>query len=155
MWYLEKEQLFQYSECSKLTFSCEFNLDSYPFDSYECSMYIRSTDNSSRVLMTPSRIVFGEKTTRLNEKPIILNRLYQSYELTLESLPTVDFTVDRKNYSSTGIKFLLIRKSLGHLASGYFYPTGSFAFLSLISFLVKPEIVSDHLKCHHKYGAII
>ena len=142
MWYLEKEELFQYSEGSKLTFSCDFNLNSFPFDSHECSMYIRSTENSSIVLMKPSKIVFGEKTTTMNENPITMNRVYQSYQLTLESLPTVDFMVDCNNYSSTGIKFLLTRKSLGHLASTYFYPTGSFAFLSMISFLVKPEIVS-------------
>ena len=35
----------------------------------------------------------------------------------------------------------LRRKSLGHLSIAYYYPTASFAFLSTISYLIKPEIV--------------
>ena len=31
---------------------------------------------------------------------------------------------------------------LGQLLSGYYYPSGSFALLSIISYLIKPDMVS-------------
>jgi hypothetical protein len=33
------------------------------------------------------------------------------------------------------------RKSLGQLLGAFYYPTSSFAFLSMISFLIKPDVV--------------
>merc|ERR1712241_361525 len=39
----------------------------------------------------------------------------------------------------------LKRKSLGQLLSGYYYPTSTFAFLSMMSFLIKPEIVPGRM----------
>ena len=46
------------------------------------------------------------------------------------------------SYSYTGLVMKIRRNSLGQLVSGYFFPTGSFALLSIISFLIKPDMVS-------------
>ena len=41
LWY-QGDQTLQYKEGCKLTFSCIFQLSSFPFDSHECILYIGS-----------------------------------------------------------------------------------------------------------------
>ena len=48
-------------------------------------------------------------------------------------------------FSYTGIALRMRRKSLGQLLSGFFYPSAAFALLSMISFLIKPDMVSSFL----------
>ena len=47
-----------------------------------------------------------------------------------------------KPFSYTGMHLMLKRKTMGHLDSAYYYPTSSFAILSMISYLIKPDMVS-------------
>ena len=63
-----------------------------------------------------------------------------AYEFHLESLPVFNNTYDEE-YSYAGLLIKLKRKSFGQLLSGYYYPTASFAILSLISFLISPDQV--------------
>ena len=46
-------------------------------------------------------------------------------------------------HSYTGMLIKMKRKSLGFLLGSYYYPTGIFALLSMISFLISPDIVSN------------
>ena len=66
------------------------------------------------------------------------------YEIIIVSLPSFDWidNIDNNTYSYTGMSFKLKRKNLGYLSSSFYYPTASFALLSMISFLVKPDAVS-------------
>ena len=49
---------------------------------------------------------------------------------------------DFGTYPLTGMIIKMKRKSLGLLLGGYYYPTTAFALLSMISFLINPDIVS-------------
>ena len=71
------------------------------------------------------------------------------FEFHLEARPSFEKISD-STYSKTGIHIRMKRKSLGQLLSGYYYPTTSFALLSMISFLINPDIVSAEL--HFKYA---
>ena len=71
------------------------------------------------------------------------------FEFHLEARPSFEKISDN-TYSKTGIHIKMKRKSLGQLLSGYYYPTTSFALLSMISFLINPDIVSA--KLHFKYA---
>ena len=66
------------------------------------------------------------------------------FEFHLEARPSFEKISD-STYSKTGIHIRMKRKSLGQLLSGYYYPTTSFALLSMISFLINPDIVSGKL----------
>merc|ERR1712008_241988 len=48
-------------------------------------------------------------------------------------------------FSFTGMLLTIKRKSYGQLLSGYYYPTASFALLSMISFLIKPDKVPGRM----------
>ena len=64
------------------------------------------------------------------------------FKITLE--PLAEFTVieDGYHYSYTGIKIVFQRNNLGVLEGGFYFPTLVFSLLSLLSFAIKPEMVS-------------
>ena len=153
-------QLLAYHEGSKLTFSCDFQLSYYPFDSHECKLYIGShQDDTSKLKLIDLWIQYHTLTTSIEEESIIMNKLFKSYEVKLETLPQFEyFSIIGNNkhkftgnYSYTGMKMKLKRKSLGHLTVGYYYPTASFSLLSMISYLINPDIVSNFSKSNCKF----
>ena len=91
-----------------------------------------------------------EKETNHGGDPIIINSLPYPFEFQLESIEAYNKTI-ADNYgndyyhSHTGMRIKMERKSLGLLASKYYYPTATFAILSLISFLIDPDVVSIYL----------
>ena len=143
--YYKKEQNMEYSETFHLKFSCHFDFTDYPFDSHECFMHYGSYDtDASEVTLTPPTISYRKSVTRNGDKPMNLQGLPHVYEVIIESLPSFDWidNIDNTPYSYTGMSFKLKRKNLGYLSSSFYYPTASFALLSMISFLVKPDAVS-------------
>ena len=100
--------------------------------------------NTSYMTFNNSKIIYGNETHTFGENPIIIHHL--PFEIQLETLPAfkkVDPIYDNA-YSYTGMVIRLRRNSLGELFSGYYFPTGSFALLSIISFLIKPDMVRNN-----------
>ena len=92
--------------------------------------------------------------TRLGDSPIILKESPLAYEFHLESLPVINRTYD-EDYSYAGLLIKLKRKSFGQLLSGYYYPTASFAILSLISFLISPDqVYTMESNPNHPFGRL-
>ena len=139
----EKNTLY-YGVPLQLTFSCQFDFAKFPFDSHECPMeFGERIEQTKDVTYNTSGIIYGNKSQRIGEHPIIINNLAFPYEFNLQSLPVFQKSNSyNSTYSYTGMVMKIQRKSLGLLLSGYYYPTASFAILSMISFLIKPEKVS-------------
>ena len=99
-----------------------------------------------------TQAVFGNMSTNIGGDPIILDDLPFPFEFQLVVLPNFGLKNSIKNrtvtFSYTGIALRMRRKSLGQLLSGFFYPSSAFALLSMISFLIKPDIVSSFLFEH-------
>ena len=133
-----------YSVPLQLTFSCLFDFAEFPFDSHECPMEIGERLAPTKdVMYNASQITHGNELHIIGDHPIILDNLAFPYEFHLQSLPAFEKSNSYgSNYSYTGMLMKIQRKSLGQLLSGYYYPTASFAILSMISFLIKPEKVS-------------
>ena len=75
LWY-QGNQTLQYIEGCKLTFSCIFQLSSFPFDSHECKLHIGShKDDTSKLKLMDLSIQYDSKTTNIDEEPIITNKL--------------------------------------------------------------------------------
>jgi hypothetical protein len=133
----------------QLTFSCNFDFAEFPFDSHECPLnYGDGVFHQHFMTFNTTNASFGEFGTNLSTNsggdPIILDNLPFQFEFQLVSLP--NFELMHKQtwpFSYTGIVLKMKRKSLGQLLIGYFYPTASFALLSMISFLIKPDMVSS------------
>ena len=133
----------KYSEALHLKFSCPFKFHLFPFDSQKCCIeYGNLKEDADQVILNPGIVTYGGKKTTRNG-PFELNDLSFPFKLEIQSLPTSNnFDTDRKRtFSYTGMCFKITRTTRGQLISGYYYPTASFAFLSTISFLIKPDVV--------------
>ena len=92
-------------------------------------------------------INYCKRWTGVGEDPVILDDLALPFGIELEVLPIKedDTGAGTYNVSFTGILIKIKRESLGLLLSGYYYPTTSFAFLSMLSFLINPDVVIHSL----------
>ena len=139
------------SETFQLTFSCNFHFADFPFDSHECPIeYGSGILRQEKMRFNVTRADFGNLSTETGGEPIILDNLHFPFEFQLVVLPNFEVKTNRRNdpltFSYTGIALRMRRKSLGQLLSGFFYPSAAFALLSMISFLIKPDMVST-LSC--------
>ena len=133
-----------YGERFQLTFSCPFDLQKFPFDSNECRM--EYGDYLGGVNYTAATIVYDDRTTRDGAASILIDDLPYPFEFEIQSIPTFNRTIADWTYSSTGMLLIIKRKSFRKLISGFYYPTAAFALLSMISFLIKPDVVSNEVK---------
>ena len=138
-----KSGQMKYDESMHMKFSCHFNFSLFPFDSQKCCIeYGNLRGGSDDVNMNRAIVSYGgNKTTE--DGPFELNDLPFPFQLKIESLPTSSrFDTDRKrSFSYTGMCFTIYRTTKGHLISSYYQPTASFAILSTMSYLIKPDVV--------------
>ena len=142
LWYMGNKK-FEYSEEIKLTFFCNLHFMNFPIDSHECHLeYGDDSYGTEKILLNSATIGYADSKTNLGKDPIIITDLPFPYEFQLESLPSFNKEYQSYgNFSYTGMNIKMRRKFLGQLLSSYYYPTGSFALLSLISFLINPDQV--------------
>ena len=133
-----------YGEDFQLTFFCRFRFIDYPFDSHECKlMYGEKTGDLNNVTIVPRNIWIGNLEQKAENEPIILDDLPFPFAIVLKPLPTITIHGNfHSKISKTGILFKMKRNDFGKLLASYYYPSASFAVLSLISFLINPDIVS-------------
>ena len=147
-WYanLDSGPFMWYIEDFHLTFSCGFNFKNYPFDSHVCKMeYADQTLSTEVVILGPPTIIYRDISHSLGDDPIIIENSNLPFKFHLNTMASYEKKdlVDGYFYSFTGLVMNISRKSYGKLLSGYFYPMAAFALLSMISFLIKPDMVSN------------
>ena len=57
-------------------------------------------------------------------------------------MPAHERKISHGTYSITGMEIRMTRNRLGLLFTSFYFPTGSFAVISSLSFLINPESVS-------------
>ena len=141
---MEETNLYQLRSF-QLTFSCDFDFSHFPFDKQKCSIQFGHTlDQIHEVILESPKIQYGNKFSAIGNSPIISKNLPQ-FEVRLKPLPSFQIGATEHKFSYTGVNITLKRISMGHLNSGYYYPTSSFALLSTISFLINPDVVMIQL----------
>ena len=147
LWRNESQNL-DYSEEFQLTIPCLFHLSKFPFDSHECPIYFddERAYGSWELMIGNVTIYYGSSQkiwTNIGHDPLILDELALPFRIELEVLP-IEEEDTGNDYSvfKGGILIRIKRDSLGQLISGYYYPTTSFALLSMVSFLIDPNVVS-------------
>ena len=136
-----------YFEDFQLTISCKFDFSKFPFDSHKCPLEYGDNNELDKVEMISPIIDYGKsKNTKANNPVINIDDLTLPFEITVESLqPFNETCYGRYNCSYTGILMKIKRTSLGQLWTGYFVPMGIFSSFSMISFLIKPDLVRNCL----------
>ena len=126
--------------------SCEMDFTLFPFDHHTCDMVFYLTQHPSDYVMFVSPTVFkGENHVSIGEGLMNIPTKRLPYTISVESLNTsLAYTLGKKR-SATGVRFHFARSSIGLLLGGYYVPTGIFASLSLVSFIIKPEVVPGRM----------
>ena len=132
-----------YAEQYELTISCNFHLQSFPFDSHKCRIEFGDFWYATQKLNLKGTKIWvrGYPVITTEDDPLIINDLPYPYEFQLQSIPVFEIGYSGYNYSKTGALLTLERNSIGHLMVGYYYPTSAFALLSMISYLIDADIV--------------
>ena len=146
--YLGQYDYIVYHEEVQLSVSCRFNFTKYPFDSHRCTLEFGCPKKS--VSLKPSRIIYENLPPHsFGENPIILRDLPHPYEFEFQFKPAFQkFNADNYSTSYSGMEIKMKRNTLGELLIGYYYPMAAFAFLSMISFLINPDVVSCNCYFH-------
>ena len=129
-----------YGEGFQLTFSCHFDFQKFPFDSHECRM--EYGDYLGGINYNTATIGYHDRKSRDGAASILIDDLPYPFEFEIKPIPTFERNFGEYNASFTGMLLKMKRKSFRKLISGFYFPTTSFAFLSMISFLIKPDVVS-------------
>ena len=87
------------------------------------------------------KVHYADSVTSQGKESIFIDDMALPFEFELEALAVKQKSFNF-NVSSVGILIRMRRNSLGQLLSGYYYPTTSFAFLSMLSFLINPDVVN-------------
>ena len=142
--YGKQSHYLEYVDEFQLTVSCYFHFKKFPFDFHECPIRFGTHLFSTKKLTFNETTVFhGNAKTVEGNKSILINGLSLPFEFELEALPIKQKVRSdgSLNYSFPGIFIKMKRNSYGQLLSGYYYPTASFALLSMLSFLINPDVV--------------
>ena len=141
LWFYDNT--FEYGEELIVTFNCDFDFSSFPFDTHVCNFTFGDDIHGiEKILLNSAEIAVGNEFTKPGRKPIVLKNVASPFEFELSSITNFTRIYDKK-YSYTGLSIRFNRKSLGLLISGFYVPTGSFALVSLISYLINADSVSN------------
>ena len=130
---------------NKAVISCRMDFSNFPFDSHICNWKIRAVDTMNVTILNIDSIQQETKNelTATVSQPIPVETTNLPYDIYVSPGAKGVEMVQREETSFILVKFLFARNKNGklELISGYFIPTVLFAFLSLVSYLIKPEIV--------------
>ena len=150
LWYINglEDKKIVYQEEVQLSFFCPLNYENFPFDSHVCTLEFGSNSwPTNKLILKPYTLIYDQVSPplkhSLGEDPIILIDLPHPFEFEFNFKPAFE-KMDAYNYSYSyaGMEIKMKRKSLEELLSGYYYPMAAFALLSVISFMIKPDMVS-------------
>ena len=140
------------SEIIKVTIHCDFDFSRFPFDHQECNMSLYDPMNSNNwIIINETDYLCNNGVCKQEKEWIMLknqNRIPYLIEMknigsSYHSFGDSDFYTESSSIST--IKFSLQRNSLGLLIGSFYLPTGLFAFLSIGSYIINPDIVSSPL----------
>ena len=132
-----------YREGFKIKFSCPFDFGSFPFDSQTCCLDYQVVEKNMDTNM--ATVIYDNDTT-VDDSPIEIKNLPLPFEITISSIHTNEQYDNYKKemYNHTGMRLRMKRKYPLLLFCSFYYPTAAFALLSIISFLIKPDMVSTY-----------
>ena len=140
------EHLSEYSEVFTTKLSCDMNFGSFPYDYHDCIINFKNWYGSEwRVqLQSPKISMLDKNGLEIGGSKFNYTKSGRlNYNFNLESLPNTVYLENGRNFSLAQVKlnFQRTEKSQAEIFSGYHTTTGVFAFLSLFSFFINPEVV--------------
>ena len=144
-YYITYPNKIQMIENLKVTFACNFKLNTYPFEKHSCDFSLHDKIHTEEsLILKPPALVFHENQyiNIHNDSLLFLNTPKISFKVGVKVNPTKLYLQYNSNrYSVSSINLQIRRNSLGLLIGGFYVPTGIFAVLSMASYVINPAVV--------------
>ena len=138
-----------------ITFECKMNFAHFPFDQQNCAFEViggyASHDASPEILLNQMSLTTRQGPNAIETSfPNDLTTFNSSglpFEIQLETPKPSLITAYDGTMQRVTLDFHFARKSeeFHKLLCSYFVPSGAFAFMSLFSFFIKPEVVPGRM----------
>ena len=135
-----------------IRFECKMNFAEFPFDQQNCAFEVTGGFSSAKVVLNQISLSTRQGPNIIETSSpngvTTFNSSGLPFEVQLKTpKPSLIVTSYGGNMQRVTLDFHLSRKSeeFHKLLCSYFVPSGAFAFLSLFSFFIKPEVVPGRM----------
>ena len=146
---MQMSEMMEMSEIIRVTVFCDFDFSDFPFDDQECDLSLYDPINSWTWITINETDYLCNNGTCIQDKEwtMLQNQNKIPYSIRMKNIGTDDRTFGNsafyvESWSISSIRFSFQRNSLGLLLGSFYFPTGLFAFLSMGSYIINPEMVS-------------
>ena len=150
-WLRVPNSRLEYQQAIKVTLYCTFNFESFPFDSNYCDFSFFPSDNANFLNLNASEIRFENQHLQNQEESLTIYQSHFPFDIKLEVLEPFLIPIVGLNYSAAGMRIHFKRNSLSLLTGGFYGPTSIFVLLSLVSFSIDANMVSQELSTTQKH----
>ena len=94
--------------------------------------------------LQPTEIIYSGAVTKFGDEPLVVTSTRIPFEMKVQSTQPFNVLDAGYEYSHAGFRIYFKRTDVTGLLSGFYGPTGLFALLSMISFSINPDVVSNN-----------
>ena len=143
-YWFRKPNNLEYAEVLKITISCNFNFNAFPFDSHVCHFNLQDTKYTVNEveLLSPAFFYYSHFADIDAKKAIQVDTQTIPYYIKIHVNTSDTFLHKGETFTRCGITLKLQRKSIDLLLESFYMPSSFFAVLSMISFLIHPDKVT-------------
>ena len=96
--------------------------------------------------LLPTEIIYSGAETKFGGEPLEVSSTRIPFEMKVESTQPFNVLDVGYNYSHAGFRIYFKRSKIVGIFSAFYGPTGLFGFLSMISFGINPDVVSENFQ---------
>lgn len=147
-WYNHPNKLLDYKEVLYITLSCNMNFEMFPYDSHTCFFHMRAWNGDFKKVKLEKPILYAEnikEDSMQNQVCMISTKL--NFDVCIKAEDSFVSMSQVWGLSLAHLRIILHRNkgSFNKVVIGFYIPTGIFAFLSLISFAIDPDMVPGRM----------
>lgn len=139
--------LLDYKEVMYVTFSCDMTFELFPYDKHTCYFKMRCYNGAVQDVKLEPALYFEDSETDLQVHEIRQKSAKQNFDLLIKVEKPSETQFQSWNYSLVNLRIDMKRNqgSFEKVLIGFYIPTGIFAFMSLISFAIHPDLVPGRM----------
>ena len=136
-----------YVERLKITTYCAFNFRSFPFDKHHCDLSFGLSSSHIGIFELLQTQIRHKNISTMSVEKISIDSKESPvpFDIKLTSIKPYNESEYMYIFSYSGITLELKRSTPGLLFGGFYFPTGIFALLSLVSFSIDLQMVPGRL----------
>ena len=143
-WYFHTDNMMEYQQSLKVKIYCSIDFKHFPFDSHNCDLNFGASGITINALkMSATTMNYKNLSVSHDEGLLRMKQSRLPFDISLESLKPFEYIQGGMRYSYAGMRLHLTRNDFGVLIGGYYGPTIIFSMLSLVSYSIKADIVSN------------